>query len=611
VNVQTSDDLQQILTRTGSSSSEEAALRSLLRRYRPLSEAVLNTVREICPSPVEAARHVRPRALALAKPDWNGIDDTKRKEYERIQHAVHICDGSSEAPTMAYVCKFMAADRSQIRDPNNVENENAPSSVILGLARVLSGRLKTGATYHVMGPKHKFDDPRTMIRSRPVRLFLLMGSSFVLVDEVPAGHLCAIQNLEDAQFKTATISDSPCGMPLLGFSDAWIRPLVKVNVESVDPSDTSALEKGLIRLCLADAAVEVTATAKGERILACLGELHLEQTIIDLQRIYCDKKDIQLRVSEPIVEFGESTAWFGTNEMDFQAFLSDSSKKNSALRQTTIAPYNEEEGIEFSDRGRARSIVSGRVCAVSLRVVPLDLVVYESLRQGKLVSGCEDTLGQLKRALGFQKGFGNEETLRLLLDSVIATDGSGNAFIATSALESGRTVLAVQSEEIFVKKNSSVVEDENLDGLSGFSEFKKLQKLIRDTGFVADVDNKDDPSPIDASALEIWRHQMKGSTVAGFQMAMRHGPFCEEPVRSVLVVLEGLEVALEESGNGFKAANQLTGGMVAAAIRIGIRSALLYVIDPFGFFAYYIYFFVSVCLTPLVSLVYIGRDLLV
>ena len=59
------------------------------------------------------------------------------------------------------------------------------------------------------------------------------------------------------------------------------------------------LERGLIKLSLADAAVEVMATAKGERILACLGELHLEQSILDLKKVYCGK-DIELRIS-PLV----------------------------------------------------------------------------------------------------------------------------------------------------------------------------------------------------------------------------------------------------------------------------------------------------------------------
>ena len=45
-----------------------------------------------------------------------------------------------------------------------------------------------------------------------------------------------------------------------------------------------------IVLSLADAAVEVSATDKRERLLAYLGELHLEQSILDLGNVYCDKE---------------------------------------------------------------------------------------------------------------------------------------------------------------------------------------------------------------------------------------------------------------------------------------------------------------------------------
>ena len=172
--ITTLEALQQVLTRTGSSSSEEAVLRSLLRRFRPLSDIVLNTVYEICPSPAEASELVRPRALALAQPDKeegnNVIENTEN--FGQLKSAVRVCDVSAEAPTVAHVCKFMAADQSHIRDPSST-NDNE-DTVILGLARVLSGRLKTGNTYNVMGPKHNFNDPNAM-QSRPIRLFLLMG----------------------------------------------------------------------------------------------------------------------------------------------------------------------------------------------------------------------------------------------------------------------------------------------------------------------------------------------------------------------------------------------------------------------------------------------------
>ena len=62
-----------------------------------------------------------------------------------------------------------------------------------------------------------------------------MGSSYVRVNSVPAGHICAVYGLEDLQLKTVTLCDWSSGMPLRGY-DRGLRPLVKVNVEAVSAS---------------------------------------------------------------------------------------------------------------------------------------------------------------------------------------------------------------------------------------------------------------------------------------------------------------------------------------------------------------------------------------
>ncbi|EEC48173.1 predicted protein [Phaeodactylum tricornutum CCAP 1055/1] len=249
-------------------------------------------------------------AAGLGSSQLTAITNAAQEEYSRIAEAVQNCSVAPNAPTVAHVYKFMAAERSQIRDPclpTNLESHDEDhTSLILGVARVLSGSLKTGKSYYAMGPKHLHTDSN-IVPKRAIRLYLLMGSSFVLVDEVPAGHLCGVYNLEDTQLKTITLSDSPHGMPLTAMEQG-IRPLVKVNVEAQEASDTIALERGLRKLALADAAVEVTATAKGERLLACLGEIHLEQSILDLRNVYCGR-EIKLRISDPIVDFGETTDW--------------------------------------------------------------------------------------------------------------------------------------------------------------------------------------------------------------------------------------------------------------------------------------------------------------
>ena len=303
---------------------------------------------------------------------------------------------SEHVPTVAHVCKFTSTNRSSVTDsdlpPLPPDADPSSSNMIMGIARVLSGNLRTeDVEYYMFGPRYK--NGNSNIPKQRIRCYLLMGSSFVRVNSVPAGHICAIYNLEGLQLKTVTLCDRRDCMPLRGF-DFGLQPLVKVNVEPVSASDTETLERGLLKLSLADSSVEVTATAKGERILACLGEIHLEQSILDLETVYCEN-NIKLRISDPITSFCETTDWFN-NEEDFDSFLDD---KSSPLRQATIPPYCDEEGLGFANRGRCRTILSGRGAAISIRAIPLPRSVYECLQSKKLVEGSEDDLLVVGKAL--------------------------------------------------------------------------------------------------------------------------------------------------------------------------------------------------------------------
>jgi len=508
----------------------------------------------------------------------------------------------------------MGVDRRHIRDPeldallktgsNNGDQEEG-INLILGLARVLCGTLKTGSEYYAMGPKHKAG---AVAPRKKVRLYLLMGSDFVRVDEVPAGHLCAVFNLEDVQLKTVTLCDQPDGMPLRGF-DRGIRPLVKVNVEPVDAEDTDVLERGLLQLSLADAAVEVTATGKGERILACLGEIHLEQSLLDLKQVYCRKKDIELRVSDPIVEFAETTTWFTEKQedTDYEAFFDDPSPQ---VRQTFIPPYNEEEGLGYARHGRTRAVVSGRCAAISLRVVSLASSVYRALQEKHITAedGAEELI-RLGRALQcYDKTLDEngsnvqaDEVLSMLLDSLCCVDTNGNVLIESRNLANGYTAKGIESEtgQIYIPSISTTaaspeneydkehtnVETQNEDGMvvnNCSDEYDVVQERLRALGFRAKASSEVDvsTSAADAAALKIWESN-RSSAIAGFQIAVRAGPICEEPVRNVMAIVEAFEVAVvkKKSAEGgeevYESAKSLSSGMVMSAIRSGVRCCLL------------------------------------
>ena len=243
----TAEELQHILSRIGAG-SESSIVSAALRRYRPLSDAILDAVCETGPSPAEATLKYRTRALALQTPRRlsDKIDttinevDAMQKEFKQIQEAVRQCNPGEDVPTVAHVCKFTSTNRSSVTDPDlpplPPDVDPSCTNMIMGIARVLSGNLRTeDVEYYMFGPRYDNRSDLDNIPKQRIRCYLLMGSSFVRVKSVPAGHICAIYNLEDLQLKTVTLCDKRQCMPLRGF-DFGLQPLVKVNVEPVSAS---------------------------------------------------------------------------------------------------------------------------------------------------------------------------------------------------------------------------------------------------------------------------------------------------------------------------------------------------------------------------------------
>ena len=563
-------------------SSVSSILRAIMRRYRPLSQSVLDAVCEHIPSPAMASSTIRNHIFTLKSGNHTN--------FQEIQNAVHRC--STNAPTVAHVCKFLSANVSDVSDPD-ISFDNP--TILLGLARVLSGTLYTkDVLYYIYGPKYQ----ETNTIQRSIRLYVLMGSSFVRVKSVPAGHICAIYNLEDLQLKTLTLCDKEGGMPLCGFGNTGLQPLVKVNVEPVVASDTDTLERGLMKLSLADSSVQVTATARGERLLACLGEIHLEQSINDLETIYCsnNEKQIPLRISDPIVEFGESTSWF-IDEMDHNSFCDS---EELPLRQVNIPPYCDEEGLGNAWRGRCRSILSGRSAAISLRVVPLSRLVYDCIQQKEIIEESEEYLIEMGKALNINKD-NAIDILNELISRVCALDANGNAMMETSGIQKGENVRGIETDkngEIYTPPLKETVESQVSQASQtndAFIKYENIKSYIKYGTILQQTS-------IDESAMQVWKTQMRGSVVAGFQLAMRSGPLCEEPLYGVLVVLEGVEIALttkskqsQQSQHSqqshqshqsqqsqqsqqlteYETSKVIVGGMIITILRSAIRCALL------------------------------------
>lgn len=81
------------------------------------------------------------------------------------------------------------------------------------------------------------------------------------------------------------------------------NPIVRVAVEPENPAELPQLEEGLKLLYLADPAVSTSVLENGELVVAALGELHLHRC---LSMLTDDFAKIKIKVSAPIVSFRES-----------------------------------------------------------------------------------------------------------------------------------------------------------------------------------------------------------------------------------------------------------------------------------------------------------------
>jgi elongation factor 2 len=105
--------------------------------------------------------------------------------------------------------------------------------------------------------------------------------------------------------KTATITDDgeDACWPLKDMKYS-VSPVVRVAVQTKNPSDLPKLVEGLKRLAKVDPLVEISVEESGEHVVAGAGELHLEICLKDLQDDFM--AGAPLKISDPVVSFRET-----------------------------------------------------------------------------------------------------------------------------------------------------------------------------------------------------------------------------------------------------------------------------------------------------------------
>ncbi|CAH6420908.1 Translation elongation factor EF-2 [uncultured virus] len=246
----------------------------LMKKWLPLSEALLYCIVNHLPSPVEAQKY---RVTTLYE---GPMDDV-------FAAGIRNCD--PKGPLMIYVSKLFPM-------------ENGGRFYAFG--RVFSGTVTTGTKVNIMGANYVPGGRDDLFEGKSVqRVVTMIGNKAESVDEVLCGNTVALVGIDQYLVKSGTITDTDGAFPIktMKFS---VSPVVKVAIEPKSAADINKLVEAMKKLSKSDPCVQCYTEETGEHIIAGVGELHLEICLNDLRKYM--KSDI--KVSEPVVPFRESVS---------------------------------------------------------------------------------------------------------------------------------------------------------------------------------------------------------------------------------------------------------------------------------------------------------------
>ena len=235
-----------------------------LRELFPLHAAILGMAVNHVPNPMEAQGHRVERI-------WKG------NMASDIGRALVHCDDKGPA----VVCV------------TNVQSE--ADSGLIATGRVFSGTVKTSAKVFLV-------NAQTEQVIKEVSVY--MGAFRERVDQVSAGNLAALRGLERINAgETVVATENKENMVPFERIKYISEPVVTVAVEPANPMQLSKLLRGMNQLATEDPNLNVSVNKDtGECLLSGMGELHLEISVKQLQKIL---SDLKIAVSSPRVVYRE------------------------------------------------------------------------------------------------------------------------------------------------------------------------------------------------------------------------------------------------------------------------------------------------------------------
>ncbi|KAJ1335176.1 ribosome assembly protein 1 [Microdochium nivale] len=563
---------------------------TLFASWLPLSTALLVSVVESLPSP-KAAQAERMPDLLKNSPGSEHIDT-------KVQDAVVNFKAAKSDPVVAYVSKVVSVPEREMpqnkRRPgqlsadearelarkkraelaraqaaenqgpedltaaldnfsidNNVpehEEKEAEPEHLIGFARIFSGTLSVGDKIYVIPPKFSPANPHAAPEPQQVTvtaLYMLMGRNLESLESVPAGVVFGIGGLDGHILKSGTLCSQLEGAVNLAGVNMAGNPIVRVALEPVNPADLDKMIEGLRLLVQSDPCAEYEQFGSGEHVLLTAGELHLERCLTDLKDRFA-RCDIQ--AGAPIVPYRE-----------------------------TIVRADEMKPSANKDLGRGAAVgtTSSKQVTITVRTRPLPTEVTEFLL--KHSGSIKRLYSEIKAHDNGEKG--QDESSNSEIEKVdaeeIAEEGGVSAMLSTEELKT-------ELQKVLEKGKGREAWKGIIDKIAAFGPRRIGPNLLIDAttdGVFSKVfsGQKERDTSIAADEKLKAEHLCDRITYA-FQLAMKQGPMCNEPVRGVAVVIEDIVInnspGEDEAASARDSLGRLTGEVIKT-VQQSIRQGFL------------------------------------
>ncbi len=289
-----------------------------LASISPIHDALLDTVIEHVPNPIDAQKYRIPKI-------WKGDLDN--------EIAKAMLNADPNGPLVLMITD-MKVD---------------PHAGLVATGRVFSGTLRSGEEVWLVNAKTS---------QKTLQVSLYMGSTRELAEEIPAGNIAGVLGLDKARSGETAIS--PSFKDVQGSFETLhyvSEPVVTIAIEPKNPKDLTKMIDSLRKLSIEDPNLVVKINEEtGEYLLSGMGFLHLEVSLQLLKENY----GIDVQTSPPIVVYRESI-----REPSKRIFEGKSPNKHNKFYMS-IVPLN-DKSIELIANGTIKEDMDPKEMAKILK----------------------------------------------------------------------------------------------------------------------------------------------------------------------------------------------------------------------------------------------------